>query len=131
VLSALPARAALTAELPLRAFAGERVAGRILLSGRAPASASLRSGRLPPGLTVKMDGTIEGVISGQAEPGLYAFSIEARSRDGLEGWGAFALDVALIEADAQPRCGCSSAFGIPLVEWLPVLLLARVRRRKK
>jgi len=62
--------------------------------GKSPYSFSIRSGALPPGLTLGADGRITGT---PAEPGGFAFTVQAADSAGAKCSRAFTLQVAMPE----------------------------------
>lgn len=97
-------------------------------NARPPATITLVSGELPPGLILDTDGTIGGHVADDAPLRLYAFAVRVVDGTGGEATGAFAIDLPLPVGTVPPAEGCASVPGAGVLA-LAMLLLGRVRRR--
>ncbi|MBX7097252.1 MAG: putative Ig domain-containing protein [Myxococcaceae bacterium] len=96
-------------------------------TGVAPATFSVYSGSLPPGLTMSREGVVKGLVPADKSEGSYTFVIEGRDDSGATGLGVFAVDVRR----EVKTGGCSAAGNLGglwiLAGLLPLLLRRRAR----
>jgi len=115
-------------ELPDRVLRGQDVDVQFTIVGPAPGTLKwvVRDGALPPGLALEESGRLTGQVAGDAEFGVYAFSVGPTVEGQLITFASYSVEV-VERLSTGRRCGCSGAEGFALFA-LGALLL---RRRKR